>query len=91
MPPAPRKSERPVKEKSSRESAKANKPVDIPIDTPAPEKAPPSRVDVPIPEEDRPFDYKQIFAEDKPSEAQPSPARIEHSDADLREEAELEA
>ena len=87
---APRKSERPVKEKSSRESAKANKPVDIPIDTPAPEKAPPSRVDVPIPEEDRPFDYKQIFAEDKPSEAQPSPARIEHSDADLREEAELD-
>ena len=87
---APQKAERPAREKRTRETEKQKKPVDIPIDAPAPEEAPPSRVDVPIPEEDRPFDYKQIFAEeDSPAPYAPQPAPV-RTDADLREEAELD-
>ena len=87
---APQKAERPAREKRPRETEKQKKPVDIPIDAPAPEEAPPSRVDVPIPEEDRPFDYKQIFAEeDSPAPYAPQPASV-RTDADLREEAELD-
>ena len=87
---APQKAERPAREKRTRETEKQKKPVDIPIDAPAPEEAPPSRVDVPIPEEDRPFDYQQIFAEeDSPAPYAPQPAPV-RTDADLREEAELD-
>ena len=48
------------------------------------EPKPESRVDVPIPEEERPFDYRKIFSEEKPA-----PAVIRES-GDYEKEAELD-
>lgn len=82
-PPAPVKPA--TRQKPAKKEGKPPVSVDVDIDGPVmTEPKPESRVDVPIPEEERPFDYRKIFSEEKPA-----PAVIRES-GDYEKEAELD-